>query len=256
MKYDDFKKVMNGNIIEALVCPLCKDSKFSCDKGCECFICNKCHRKYDSINLNGTWIPNFLIDDNNWEKGPRGIRSGFLKKNQGKPFKRQIDDEKLILDIGCGENARGNINIDCYIPSKIPQNFILANAAYLPFRKNSVDIILSSYSMEHLINPAIFIQDIYKIAKEKVEIITDNSEWLGDVFFRLLGDGRVFHNEHYYKWSVEYLNNLISRLGYEKNKVYLLNLSTNSLVKGLSVFGKIPRIGNLFYRDLKIEIWK
>jgi len=239
-----------------LACPIHRSDELIYRRDENFFICTRCSRKYKVSTLNGIEIPDFLIDSGNLNRGLRGLSSKFLSSIQGKPFQRRIEDKKLVLDLGCGENPRGNINVDCYIPNKIPCNFILANAEYLPFKDNSIDIIISNFSIEHIINPAIFIQNIYKIAKEKIEIVTDNSEWLGDVFFRLYGDGRIFHDEHYYKWSVEYFRNLLNKLGYKNNKVYLLNLSTSLIVEILSVFGKIPCLGNLFYRDLKADIWK
>jgi len=247
---------MDKEIVKILTCPLHNDSELQFQKDSSNFICRICDRKYGFIKKGGILIPNFLIDDKNWEKGERGIKSDFLRKMQGKLYVEKAHSKKLILDIGCGENARGNINVDCYIPANIPHNFMLANAEYLPFKKKSFDVVLSYYNIEHLVNPAVFLQKIYAIAREKIEIITDNSEWIGDIFFRLLGDGRIFNDEHYYKWSVEYLSNLLNRLGYKKNKVFLLNLSNNILVKRLSFFGKIPRLGNFLYRDLKVEIWK
>ena|ERR1035437_1013409 len=246
---------MNRSLLEVLACPL--DQESGLVKSESFFTCSECHKKYEIIkSADGFEIPNFLSKDKNWDIGFRDIKSKILKSFNSEPFKTNIDNSKIVLDIGCGENARGNINLDCYIPNNIPKNFVLANAEYLPFKKNSIDIVLSNYNIEHLINPAIFLQNVYYIAKEKIEIVTDNSEWFGDIVFRILGDGRIFHDEHNYKWSVEYFDNLIKRLGYKNSKVYLLNLSSNSLVKFLSLFGKIPRLGNLFYRDLKAEIWK
>jgi len=247
---------MDKNIFELLACPLHQDNDLIFDNILNVLHCQKCNKNYEMIENGSSSIPNFLFDDTNWKKGIRDINSSLIETFQGFPFKRELEDNKLILDVGCGENPRGNINLDCYIPQKIPQNFVLGNAEYLPFKKNSVDIVLSYYNIEHLINPAIFIQKMYDIAREKLEIVTDNDEWIGDIFFRVLGVGRIFHDEHYYKWSVEYFKNLINRLGYSKNKIYLLNLSTNRLVKLTTLLGVIPRVGNMFYRDLKAEIWK
>lgn len=247
---------MDRETYKILACPLHRESRLIYEELKNCFICSNCKKKYEIIKFKGFEIPNFLIDEKNWKKGFRGLKSKFIKKVQGKLFERGQEEGKSILDVGCGEKSRGNINIDCYIPKVVPTNFILANAEYLPFRKSSIDIILSYYNIEHLINPADFIKNVYNIAKVKIEIVTDNSEWVGDVFFRLLGEGRIFNDEHYYKWSIEYMQNLLNRLGYKKNKVKVLNLSSSIIVRLISYLGKIPRIGNFFYRDLKVEIWK
>jgi len=237
-----------------LACPLCQDDCLKFDKP-DIFVCNTCGRKYPIINIKGHNVPNFLIEEN-WKRGFRGLKGKILIKMSGKPFVRYKEKRKLILDVGCGENPRGNINLDCYIPKRIPENFILANAAFLPFRKESIDIVLSNYSIEHMINPAEFIQNIVKISKGKIEIVTDNSEWFGDIIFRLIGSGRIFHDEHYYKWSKEYMSNLLKRVGVRKYNVILKNLSSNIFVILFSRLGGIPRIGNFFYRDLVIEIRK
>jgi ubiquinone/menaquinone biosynthesis C-methylase UbiE len=163
--------------------------------------------------------------------------------------------ESFSLDIGCGEVARGTINIDLYLPTKMPKNFILASSEHLPFQSNVIDVVSSSYVIEHCLNPSHFIQDQVRCSRDKVIIITDNSEWIGDYYFRLTGNGRIFHDEHYYRWTVEYLENLIRRLGYG-GKVEACNLSPTYVVALLSKLGRIPRIGRVFYRDIKAEISK
>jgi len=163
------------------------------------------------------------------------------------------DIEGFILDIRCGENAKDNVNIDCYIPKKIPVNFVLGSAERLPFKEKSFDCVRSSYLIEHLLDPVNFIQNCTKIATKKIVIITDNSDWLGELYFRLVGSGRIFHAEHCYKWSVEYMRTLLSRLG-KKAIVKPCNLSPTLIVKFLSLLGNLPRIGILFYRDIYVEV--
>jgi ubiquinone/menaquinone biosynthesis C-methylase UbiE len=161
----------------------------------------------------------------------------------------------LVLDVGCGEIARGDVNIDQYVPKRIPANFILCSAEKLPFREASFGCVRNSYVIEHLIDPVKFINDCTMISKKKVVIITDNSDWLGEYYFRLVGSGRIFHPEHCYKWSVEYMRTLLSRLKI-KAIVTPCNLSPSSMVKLISSFGKLPRIGIIFYRDISVEISK
>ncbi len=220
-------------------------------------MCSKCGKEFISRFIDEIEIPDFLIEKKNWVRGHRGLSSWLLQKFQKiTPVEQYAKTDKFVLDIGCGENPRGNLNVDCYIPNNLPQNFVLANAENLPFRNRSVDSILSYYNIEHLINPAIFLSNVYQIAKNKIEIVTDNSEWVGDVIFRIIGSGRIFHNEHNYKWSKEYMENLIKRLGIKGAKVQILNLSSTPIVILTSKLGILPRIGSFFARDLKIEITK
>ena len=237
-----------------LACPYCRINLKK--RGENKLVCPKCNREF-SIKKG---VP-IIIPDNfntqNWEKGKRELKAnGFLKSlftNKKKTFLNAKD--KVTLDIGCGENAEGKINMDVYFPEKIPSNFLIGSGESLPFLDNSIDIVKSSYVIEHMINPANFILECARVAKEKVIIITDNSDWIGEIFMRLIGVGRIFHDEHYYKWSEEYMRNLIKRLELN-SEVQVLNLSPSFFVKFLSMFGFLPRIGPLFYRDLYTEIIK
>lgn len=220
----------------------------------EFFIRNK---EYKTVDQRG------CTTDVDWEPGPRNWEPDFftrcLTRFQIRGSRRSSEfffsPKSFSLDIGCGEVARGTINIDLYLPTKMPRNFILASAERLPFQSNVFDVVFSSYVIEHCLNPADFIQDQLRCSRDTVIIITDNSEWIGDYWCRLTGNGRIFHDEHCYRWTVEYLENLIRRLGY-RAKVEACNLSPTYVVALFSKLGRIPRIGRVFYRDIKAEIFK
>jgi len=236
-----------------LACPYCKLELKRNKKGLSCV---KCKRRF-SIRKG---VPIIIPDDFNvstWKKGKRGLETNsFFKKFFAKKKKPFLNVEnKLTLDVGCGEDAEGMINMDVYFPKQMPKNFLIGSAEYLPFVDDSIDIVKSSYVIEHLLSPSNFILDCIRIAREEVIIILDNSDWIGEILMRLIGVGRIFHDEHYYKWSEEYMRNLIKRVGVS-GEVEVLNLSTNPLVIALSLLGNISRIGKLFYRDLFVEIRK
>lgn len=221
------------------------------------FECAECGRVFKILDIQGITIPDFLISEaqGSWIKGPRPLDSKVILKFEGKYFERRgAAAGELVADVGCGENPHGDVNLDCYIPANIPQNFILANAELLPLRAKSVDVVSSYYNLEHLTNPALFIAKAAAIARKRVEIVTDNSEWIGDIFFRLIGSGRIFHDEHYYKWSVEYLRNLINRLGFNNCSVEAVNYSRSIWVRMVAKLSKIPRVGNMFLRDIAANI--
>lgn len=158
-----------------------------------------------------------------------------------------------ILDIGCGGCPCGDVNIDVQLTKRKPENFILASAEFLPFQDNTFNIVRSSYVIEHCADAKRAIQEHVRCCKKKVVIITDNNEWIGEVWFRLLGYGRIFHKEHCYAWTIEYLNNLLKRLCL-KARVKAVNLSPTHVVRIVAIFGRLPRIGIWFYRDLVAEI--
>jgi ubiquinone/menaquinone biosynthesis C-methylase UbiE len=72
----------------------------------------------------------------------------------------------MILDVGCGKLALGDVNIDIDSTHKSAPNFVLAHAAYLPFRDNSFDTSLSYHVIEHMLQP----QECYMLVKEMVRV--------------------------------------------------------------------------------------
>ncbi len=244
--------MLRKDFYNLLVCPYCR---LSFQQSLDSLFCCRCKRSFKIKND----IP-FIVPDKFrlfQEKEKKRIkRAGswsklfVYKKKQAKTL-----PNKIILDIGCGESNEGTIGLDVYIPQKIPANFIVGSAELLPFADNSVDVVRNSYVIEHLLNPSDFILNCLRIARERVVIITDNSDWIGEVFMRLIGAGRIFHNEHMYKWSEEYMNNLIKKLKLN-GEAKVLNLSQNPLVTIPALFGKLPRIGKIFYRDLMVKITK
>lgn len=238
--------------------------------------CVECKREYPLINE----VPNFLPDGlrewtsqqqfssgnkaqsekalGKWRPGFRGwspstfIRLLSFGKGEGRLRSRS---KGIVLDVGCGDVAKGDVNTDVYFPSPLPVNFVLSTAERLPFKDNSYDVVRSGYVIEHNLYPTEMIKEHYRVCKKRVEIFTDNSDWLGVYAYRLLNVGSIFHDEHYFKWSIEYFRNILNRLNF-KGKVQVFNTSPSILVKMISLFGKLPRIGVVFYRDLYVEIYK
>jgi SAM-dependent methyltransferase len=247
---------------EALINILCCPDHPSADLGRleDTFLCWTCNRRYTDLKILDKTIPNFLSGGNfnpmeTLSHISRPSPKNLLDFFQGRPFTYSFNPNETVLDVGCGTNPRGTINVDCYVPNPIPVNFVLADAEHLPFKDKSVDTVVSFYNIEHLVDPASFFKKAAKIARKKVIMVTDNSEWFGDIIFRVLGVGRIYNREHCYKWSKEYMENLLTRLAFKNVNVSLVNMSTSLPVKILAlVFGPLPGIGDFFYRDLKVEI--
>jgi len=84
----------------------------------------------------------------------------------------------MILDVGCGSTAHGSVNIDAfpkdrnqcgqeYNPKHI-QNFVLADAHYLPFHDQTFDMVVCSHVLEHLHNPLQTLKEMRRVCKHKV----------------------------------------------------------------------------------------
>lgn len=86
----------------------------------------------------------------------------------------------MMLDVGCGHLgshlSRGEINIDISKPVKIPDNFVLADAHYLPFVDSLFERVYFYDVIEHVENPSQCLREIHRVLKSggKVEISTPN----------------------------------------------------------------------------------
>ena len=87
---------------------------------------------------------------------------------------------KVILDVGCGDDAKGDINVDLSLNTmQIIRNQkksirtsvnIVADGNYLPFKNNSFDKVMSHHVIEHTKTPFKFLSELIRVSKNEVEI--------------------------------------------------------------------------------------
>ena len=106
----------------------------------------------------------------------------------------------MMLDVGCGHNARGDVNVDLFPRAtdhrskdqskcvdldldlvKI-NNFIVAEASHLPFKDRSFDKVICYHMIEHTDAQKTF-SELVRVSKKYIEIKCP-TKW-GDLF----GDG-------------------------------------------------------------------
>lgn len=92
----------------------------------------------------------------------------------------------MLLDVGAGNCAKGDVNIDLFREGFNPQignqhvgeyvnphkikNFVVADACFLPFKDNSFDVAFSSHVIEHVANPFLMYVEMCRVASCKVVI--------------------------------------------------------------------------------------
>jgi predicted SAM-dependent methyltransferase len=80
-------------------------------------------------------------------------------------------ETQIKLNLGCGNDIKnGYINLDL-IKSKGIDVVHNLNIYPYPFKENSFDEIYSSHIIEHLDNPSKFIEELWRISKNKGKII-------------------------------------------------------------------------------------
>jgi len=87
----------------------------------------------------------------------------------------------MILDIGCGDNPKGDVNVDLYrytnqtgdqkwtkyVKTKCD---IIASGEYLPIRDNVFENVVSHHVIEHTFNPKRFLLEAIRVSKSRILI--------------------------------------------------------------------------------------
>lgn len=116
----------------------------------------------------------------------------------------------MILDVGCGEEYRGDVNLDlfmydsphtiqCINPKYIPY-FINGDAHHLPIRDNVFNIVYSSNVIEHLDYPLDALKEMNRVSKNEIIVIVPNNPIIKEF------------DEHLYSWSLTSFTNLLNRV--------------------------------------------
>lgn len=110
---------------------------------------------------------------------------------------------KLVLDVGCGHNFEGEVNVDLFVEAtahrsekgdmrsntdvslcRIP-NFIQANCVNLPFKDNAFDEVVSNHLIEHIEDPFGLLKEMVRVAKPNGTIrvttphkMSHNRKWI------------------------------------------------------------------------------
>jgi len=92
-------------------------------------------------------------------------------KNLGKKarFPSKLNTSKVKLDVGCGSEPTGDVNVDFFvrgwntqerdqkrgefIDPKMTPNYVVADAEHLPFKGGVFAVAFSSHVIEHVHNP-------------------------------------------------------------------------------------------------------
>ncbi|MCW3980084.1 MAG: class I SAM-dependent methyltransferase [Candidatus Bathyarchaeota archaeon] len=74
----------------------------------------------------------------------------------------------MILDVGCGRHKRGDVGVDL---SRNSLADVIADAHHLPFRDESLDIVISHHMIEHLKKPEHSVKEMLRISKGQVKIV-------------------------------------------------------------------------------------
>lgn len=83
------------------------------------------------------------------------------------------------LDVGCGPEGRGNVNVDLVFNGRIPysgtyvdakkiSNPVKADAHHLPFKDEAFSFVYSRAMLEHIDNPTRGLKEMIRVARNEV----------------------------------------------------------------------------------------
>lgn len=153
----------------------------------------------------------------------------------------------MILDVGCGGEPKGYVNTDLFfdemphhryaIKARETLNFVRCDAHYLPFRRDSFNILFSRHVLEHLTNPFKALNGFKKVSKYSYLVVPNNPI-------------TKEHPEHLSSWGVESFENLLSKI-YDDVTVWercaVKSLETRKIFR---ISKNIPLLGPFFTRFL------
>lgn len=120
----------------------------------------------------------------------------------------------ITLDVGCGRQPRGDVNVDLFIeetphrekyPGKITSkntpNFVRADGQHLPFRDSMFETVLSSETIEHVDRPFLFLSELIRVSNNKVMLTTPH---------RFVRRMNPFHKQHF---TIKWFDKALRKLG-------------------------------------------
>ena len=130
----------------------------------------------------------------------------------------------IVLDVGCGANPMGDVNVDLFIgysehrerpliPKEIP-NFMRCDACKLPFKDNSFDVVFSKDTLEHVgrkpqkTNPAPYkaLKEMIRVSSWKIEIFVPHR------FSMANAEKRFWRREHNAFFNLKWFERVIPKI--------------------------------------------
>jgi len=139
----------------------------------------------------------------------------------------------ISLEVGCGQSRKHPVRLD--FSTGTAAN-VIGDAANLPFRNGSFQLVYSSFVFEHLQNPQVALREWKRVLRPRgcLEIITDNaSHWRFHLHFprllRMINSHQDYQgisekDQHFALYLPMHLNNHLLSVGFEVIKIKLFNV--------------------------------
>jgi len=207
------------------------------------------------------FLPEYLLGYRRSERGHKTWKRGwslnplFAMRNKSNMVQHEAFRGKTVLDIGCGNNPQGDVNVDIYIPEGLrnTNNFILCAVEYLPFKKDSFDYAVSTSVLPYCRDPYRFFLEQIKVARLGILCLIDNCDWFGNFVLKLCGIGHSFDLTYYTQWSSNTIDNFLKQFNTIESSVTFSNQNSPLLLNIPSVLSFIPALRRFAYRHLLVQ---
>ena len=118
----------------------------------------------------------------------------------------------MFLNLGCGDDFRGDIRIDIN-PNKKGVNLV-ADAHCIPLRDKIVDGILCKSVLEHLLNPFKGLLEMQRVSKNNILVIVPNVHHWRRIARGLLSPGHEINplTKHLQAWDGQAFKLLVNQI--------------------------------------------
>lgn len=148
------------NLYSILACPICKsDVELTGDR----LRCTSCRKVYPLINNVPVMLPDWE-STNIQHEGELLVRKGYDDWIH-RTIMQSFTDNQVVLDAGCGNMA---LDDPCIIRMDVqltPYVDVVGDLHNLPFKPNSIDFVCALAVVEHLRQPFVAAEEIWRVLK-------------------------------------------------------------------------------------------
>lgn len=118
----------------------------------------------------------------------------------------------MFLNLGCGDDLRGNIRIDIN-PERKGMNLI-ADAHCIPLRDKMFDCVFCKSVLEHLVSPFKGLSEIKRVSKNNIMVIVPNVHHWRRIARTLLTPEKDVNplTKHFQAWDREAFKHLVDQV--------------------------------------------
>jgi ubiquinone/menaquinone biosynthesis C-methylase UbiE len=173
-----------------------------------------------------------------------------------------VDDYK-VLDVGCGNEPKGDVNCDLYIAdaqnhrnlgannrlaTHAISNFVVCDASHLPFKDRAFKEVVCRQLIEHLQDPFAFLKELSRVSYHAIRVETVHR--LGENAVLNPRNRRWFKKNHVSKFNFKWFHLAAAALGFHVTQTYIL--SYQHLPSNFVPMFRFPyEIGIVIERDQK-----